>query len=90
MTNKKRQYYAEGIDHGHIGLNSFANVSGEVYVFNSKKERDDFVYKFEWYEGIVCARAIKKNEALRLSGYRDPYPVKTTFFGSPVEKLLSY
>ena len=67
---KKRKFYAEGKDHGYIGLESFANVSGEPYVFDSKKERDEFVEKYKWYRQIVCARKITSKRALQLAGYR--------------------
>lgn len=59
-------YYAAVSAHSHIGLGEFANFRGDVAVFRSRKERDDFVERWACVQGKCFAKKITRDEARKM------------------------
>lgn len=70
-------FYAE-VSLTDIGLEDFCNYVGDVVIFCSKKERDEFVEDYDYrFNGKTTARKITRKRAYQLIGHREDNRVVT-------------
>lgn len=92
MKNSQRKFYAQATD-SQISLYAFEKVPSRILIFDTLQERNDFVFKHEYKNGVLSARKITRRQALKLLDYKQAMTASQIFivtaeiFGSRVQEV---